>query len=182
MKIAISADGNHLDATVNPRFGRAPFFLIVETTDMGCEALANTNADVSTGAGIQAASAVVDKGARAVITGSCGPKAMQVFAEAGIPVILNQQGSIRDVVAQFNDGALISTANAKAPDAVGSVSSGGRSAMGIGRGRGLSGRGVGGCGRGVGFGGRSRGWSAMRRFRPRRGPHVRATGRRTFKR
>lgn len=154
MKIAISADGNHLDATVNPRFGRCPFFLIVETDDMGCEALANANADVSSGAGIQAASTVVDKGARVVITGSCGPKAMQVFAEAGIPVILNQHGRIRDVVAQFKGGALISTANVNATDAVGSVSSGGRPAMGVGRGRGLGGgRGVGGCGRGMGLGG-----------------------------
>jgi len=159
MKIAISANGTNLDATINDRFGRCPYFLIVETDDVSIEVLENANADLSTGAGIQAASMVVSKGAQAVVTGNCGPKAMQVFSEAGIAVILNQQGVVRDVVETFKKGVLHPSANANVPEKSG-VSPGaadtgfGQPGMGMGGGRGLGGgRGMGGCGRGMGMGG-----------------------------
>jgi len=149
MKIAISANGQNLDATVNERFGRCPYFLIVETDDMSCEAIPNTNAELSSGAGIQAASMVASKGAKAVITGSCGPKAMQVFSETGIQTILNQQGVVRDVVEAFKGGTLSASDRANAPSKAGFTAGAGagQAAMGMGGGRGLGG------GRGMGMGG-----------------------------
>ena len=159
MRIAISANGKNLDATINDRFGRCPYFLIVETDNMRTEVFENTNADLSTGAGIQAASMVTSKGAQAVITGSCGPKAMQVFSEAGLPVILNQHGVVRDAVETFKNGALSPSTSANvpeksgiSPDAAGTGFA--QPGMGIEGGRGLGGgRGMGGGGRGMGMGG-----------------------------
>ncbi len=146
MKVAISADGRGLESTVHPRFGRCPFFLIVETDDMTVDVIENSHAELSTGAGIQAAGMLVSSGAAAVITGNCGPKAMQVFAETGVPTILNQQGVIREVVEKFKRGAISPSTQANDPAEP--------AAMGRGGGRGLGGgRGMGGCGRGQGLGG-----------------------------
>ena len=62
MKVAVSAKGDNLDATIDERFGRSPYFILVDTADMRVEALANPNADLSTSAGIQSASLVASKG------------------------------------------------------------------------------------------------------------------------
>jgi len=159
MKVAVSTNGRDLDATINERFGRCPYFLMVETEGMTVEVLANNNADLSSGAGIQAASLVASNGAQAVITGNCGPKAMQVFAEAGIQVVLNQRGIVRDAVEAFKKGSLPAATRANAPEKAGAVSAAagggvGQPGMGMGGGRGLGGgRGMGGCGRGMGMGG-----------------------------
>jgi predicted Fe-Mo cluster-binding NifX family protein len=109
MKVVISATGRDLDATVDERFGRCRYFIIVETDDMSVEAVDNVNADLSTSAGIQSASYVASTGAEAVITGNCGPKAMQVFAETNIRIILGQHGMIKDVLQKFKTALSPST-------------------------------------------------------------------------
>ena len=146
MKVAISADGKGLESTVHQRFGRCPFFLLVETDDMTVDVLENRHADLSTGAGIQAAGMLVSNGAKAVITGNCGPKAMQVFAETGVPAILNQHGVIREVVEKFKNGSLAPSTQVNDPAPPTAAGRGGGGGLG-------GGRGMGGCGRGRGLGG-----------------------------
>ena len=143
MKIAVSANDRSIDSTINERFGRCPYLLIVDTDDMRVEVVENSNADLSTGAGIQTASLVVDKGAAAVLTGRCGPKAARVFDEAHIPVIQGQGGAIRDAVEKFKNGKLPTPKPGTAPDAPGAAmsSSGGR----------FQSPGAGGGGRGMGW-------------------------------
>lgn len=85
MKVAISASGTTLAALVDPRFGRCPYFVMVETNSMALVAYANESAGFQRGAGIQAAGFVVDKGAEAVLTGRCGPNAALALEAAGIP-------------------------------------------------------------------------------------------------
>ena len=41
MKIAVSASGSDLEAQVDPRFGRAPYFLIVDTDTMDFDVVPN---------------------------------------------------------------------------------------------------------------------------------------------
>ena len=56
MKIAITAKGTTLTDEIDPRFGRAPYILIVDTETMEYEALDNSvNVNAFKGAGIQAA-------------------------------------------------------------------------------------------------------------------------------
>jgi hypothetical protein len=62
MKIAISSTGPSVDSTVDPRFGRCQFFLIVELDNMSFEAVPNVTNTLEGGAGIQAAKLVVDRG------------------------------------------------------------------------------------------------------------------------
>jgi len=155
MKVAVSAAGKNLESTVDERFGRCRYFIILETDDMSYQVIENTNADLSTSAGIQSASLVASKGVETVITGNCGPKAMQVFAATTIKVIIGQHGMIKDVVEKFKKGDLSPSTHGNVPGKSGvaqtaSAPGAGRPGMGGG-----GGRGMGGCG-GRGMGGQCR--------------------------
>jgi predicted Fe-Mo cluster-binding NifX family protein len=106
MKVAISATGRTLDAAVDPRFGRCSAFLLVETDDMTFEVIENGNSSLGGGAGIQTAQLVAHKGAKAVLTGNCGPNAHQTLSAAGIDVIVGCSGTVSEEVARFKTGQL----------------------------------------------------------------------------
>jgi len=106
MRIAVTATGPSLDGHVDPRFGRCPCFLIVETDDLAVEAVENPNVALGGGAGIQSAQLMNEKGVRFVLTGNCGPNAHRTLSAAGIEVIVGCSGLVRDVVEQFKAGRL----------------------------------------------------------------------------
>jgi predicted Fe-Mo cluster-binding NifX family protein len=117
MKIAVSASGPDLDAAVNPRFGRAPYFLLIRPDTLEFEVVANQESlQAQHGAGIQAATLVAKCQPSAVLTGNCGPKAYQTLAAAGISVVLGITGSVREAVQQYQQGKL---APAPAPNVTG---------------------------------------------------------------
>ncbi|MGM0419001.1 MAG: NifB/NifX family molybdenum-iron cluster-binding protein, partial [Thermodesulfobacteriota bacterium] len=90
MKIAVSSKGNKLTSQVDERFGRCAFFMIIEPESLEYEVIENTGSEQ--GAGVTAAKTIVNAGAQALITGSCGPKAFMVLKEANTDVILNGAG------------------------------------------------------------------------------------------
>jgi predicted Fe-Mo cluster-binding NifX family protein len=151
MKIAVSSTGTIIDSAVEPRFGRCPYFLIVNPATLEFEALANANAELVGGAGIQSAQLIAEKGASVVLTGSCGPNALQVFEKVGIKVVTGVTGSVSQVVQQFTAGSL---KTAPAEQAASQKIE--RGISGGGRGMGGGGRGMGGGGRGMGGGGQFR--------------------------
>ena len=65
MKIAVTSTGNTLDSQVDPRFGRAAYFLVVDTETMEFECISNDAVSAAGGAGISAAKTVADSGAKA---------------------------------------------------------------------------------------------------------------------
>ena len=152
MKIAISSSGKDLDAQLDPRFGRCRHFLIIETDNMSFEVFDNENATLGGGAGVQSAQFVAGKGIKAVITGNCGPNAMQVLSAAGVPVYTGQSGSVKDIVETYQNGKLTPTTEASVAAHAGMGGMGGGQGQGRGMGRG---RGMGG-GRGGGMGGGGR--------------------------
>ena len=108
MKIAVTAKAPHLDAEVDPRFGRAAHILIVDTETMDFEAVDNSeNINAFRGAGIQAAGMVCDKGAQTMLTGYCGPKAFAVLEAAGVKVANDFTGTVRQAVEDFKNGNVI---------------------------------------------------------------------------
>ena len=111
MKIAISAQGDTLDAAVDPRFGRARWFIVVDSETGTWQAHDNaTNVNASGGAGVQAGSAVASQGAEAVITGNVGPNAHKVLVAANIAIYQVGNGVIvRDALAMFRSGQLEAT-------------------------------------------------------------------------
>ena len=112
MKIAISATGNTLDSTMDQRFGRAAFFLIVDPETSQFEVINNEAAGAAGGAGITAAQSVVDKGIEAVITGNVGPNAMNVLNAAEIAIYRGVSASVRENIEKFKKGTLEKIDNA----------------------------------------------------------------------
>ncbi len=159
MKVAVSSTGMDLNSQVDPRFGRCTCFIIVETDDMSFEAFDNENISLSGGAGIQSGSFVASRGAKAVLTGKCGPKAMQTLVAAEVEVFTGYSGTVREAVERFKQGESIPTTEANAPPKSGVSETGmmgdGRDMSGTGRGMGMGGGRGGGTGRGMGMGGGS---------------------------
>ncbi len=113
MKVLITAQGDSLDSEVDPRFGRARSFVVYDTDANTYTAVSNAqNIQAAQGAGIQAGRTAVDTGARAVLTGNCGPKAFRVLQEAGIQVYVGVQGTVREAVEAFQRGSLTRADNA----------------------------------------------------------------------
>ena len=106
MKIAVSAVRGHLDASVDPRFGRCAYFLIVDTDSMEFEAVENAAATAAGGAGIQAAQNVLEKGVDTLITGNCGPKAFSVLSTGGVKVFLTAGTTVREALDKLAKGEL----------------------------------------------------------------------------
>ena len=135
MKVAVSSSGRDFNALIDPRFGRCAYFLMVETDDMNFEIFDNQSIALGGGASIQSAQFISSKGAKAVITGHCGPNAMQTLAVAGIEVFLGNTGIIREALQKFKNGELTSTNVANSPEYSGLD---GRTSLG--RGMGLGGQ------------------------------------------
>ena len=107
MKIAVTASGETLDSAVDPRFGRAPFFLVYDPDTGGHEVVDNGQNFVRPqGAGVQAAGCVSRAGAEYVITGHCGPKAFQALQRSGIVVLQVTGGTVREALDAFGRGEL----------------------------------------------------------------------------
>lgn len=108
MIIVVSASGETLDAPVDPRFGRAAYFVAVDSENGTFEAHSNAqNLNAAQGAGIQAAETVSRLGAAVVVTGHCGPKAFRTLSAAGIKVVTGAEGTVRDAVEAFQAGRLL---------------------------------------------------------------------------
>ena len=106
MKIAITSNGADLDSPMSPIFGRCPIFLFIEDEADEIEAVKNPAVDAHGGAGIQAAQFVVDRGAKALITGRVGPNAMDVLKAVDIAVYLFQGDTPRQALEAFKAGEL----------------------------------------------------------------------------
>ncbi len=107
MKIAISANNKTSDGEVDPRFGRASYFAIYETDTNALDFVNNDqNMNAPSGAGIQAAQNVIATGAKAVITGNCGPKAFKTLNAAGVKIITGASGTIKETIERYKKGEL----------------------------------------------------------------------------
>ena len=109
MKVAVSATEKDLDALLDPLFGRCSFFIIVDTDHMNFEAFDNPNIALQEEAGIQSARFVASKGAEVIMTGHCGPNAVQELTKEGIKIITGVMGTVRQVVDTYRTGRLLTT-------------------------------------------------------------------------
>ncbi|HAS81290.1 MAG TPA: dinitrogenase iron-molybdenum cofactor biosynthesis protein [Verrucomicrobia bacterium] len=113
MKIAFSTSGRDLTAPLDRRFGRTAAFLVYDTDTRTFTVVDNLqNLNAAQGAGIQAAQAVVDTGAQAVVTGNCGPKAFRVLEAAGIKVYNSSAVTIEEALGLYREGRLVEASSA----------------------------------------------------------------------
>ena len=157
MKVAVSAYDTGIDSEINPRFGRCEYILIVDTENKHVEAVPNSNMNLGGGAGIQTAGLAISKGAQAVITGSCGPNAMDVFTASGVDVYTGQTGTVSQAIERLSQNSLAPSTGAAVPEKSGMANQQtGSRGFGAGSEQGCRARGGNGMGMGRG-GGRGRG-------------------------
>jgi predicted Fe-Mo cluster-binding NifX family protein len=107
MNIIITAQGESLEAQVDPRFGRAKTIILYNTESKEFHIIDNKqNLNAAQGAGIQAAQTVCNTDAEVLITGNCGPKAFKVLDAAEIAVYVEAKGSVADAIKAFENGEL----------------------------------------------------------------------------
>lgn len=118
MKIAVTAlSGEGLSSKVDPRFGRARYFVIYDTESKETSVIDNSsNVNAQQGAGIQAAESIADSGARVLLTGHCGPNAFRTLSAAGIKVVNGADGTVEKAIDDYMNGKL---KEANAPDVEG---------------------------------------------------------------
>ena len=99
MKVAIAAKGTTLGCQMDSRFGRAAYFLLIDTNSGQCEAFNNrVSVQAASGAGVQAAKSVVELGVDALITGNMGPKALDVLRAGGVQVYVGVTGTAQEAL------------------------------------------------------------------------------------
>ena len=115
MKILFTASGDSLAAPLDPRFGRAPGFLIYDDESGTLKSVNNEqNLNAAQGAGIQSALLVCKQNVDCVITGHCGPKAFQTLEAANIKIYLCKAKTIEAAYAQLKAGELTAADSANA--------------------------------------------------------------------
>lgn len=105
-KIAVTSEGPTLDDLLDPRFGRAAGFVVVDPQTLEFGYIDNgASQTMAQGAGIQAAENVANSGAKAVLTGYVGPKAFMALDAAGIKVGQNLENmTVRQAIAAYVNG------------------------------------------------------------------------------
>lgn len=105
-KIAITSEGPDMDALLDPRFGRAAGFVVVDPRTLEFEYVDNgASQAMAQGAGIQAAENVARAGAKVLLTGYVGPKAFLALEAAGIKVVQNLESmTVRQAVERYKNG------------------------------------------------------------------------------
>ena len=116
MKIIISATSNKIDQPFSPRFGRADYFILIDSETREWEALSNPAAAARGGAGPQAVQFIAKTGAQAVISGRYGPSAFTALEAAGLQAYIAKAGTVNEVLDQYLAGELESTNTATGPE------------------------------------------------------------------
>ena len=99
MIIAISSQGKELTSMVDPRFGRAQYFIVYDTSDDSFEVVANDqNVQAMQGAGVQAAENVAGRKVNMVISGNLGPRAFMALNAAGIKTATWSEGTVAEAI------------------------------------------------------------------------------------
>ena len=109
MKICITAQGNDLEAQVDPRFGRCQYFVIADTDTDETDVLENPNKDGMGGVGVQSGQLMTEKQVKVVLTGNVGPNAFQTLQAGGIEVITEVSGTVKEAIEKYKNGELKST-------------------------------------------------------------------------
>jgi predicted Fe-Mo cluster-binding NifX family protein len=100
MRIAISSTGKDLTSNVSSVFGRADYFIIIDTeAKTVVDILDNSEAkNSSKGAGIIAASFVAELSVDMIFSGKVGPTAAKVLEKSLILTVSNVSGPVCEVI------------------------------------------------------------------------------------
>lgn len=107
MKVVVTTKGEGSESKLDPRFGRAAGFLLIDTESGESLSVDNSKSiQAAQGAGIKAAEVVSKLGAECLITGHCGPKAFRALHAAGIKIYTCTSDTVAEALAQLEAGEL----------------------------------------------------------------------------
>jgi len=110
MKIAIASTGQKLNSLVDQRFGRCPYYLIVDSENNHFKVLKNTATKADRGVGISAAQIIVDQKVKTVIAGNFGPNAIRVLQASHLKLFsVGPNFSASQALDQLQAGKLVAT-------------------------------------------------------------------------
>lgn len=113
MKIAVSSQGPDLASRVDPRFGRAIYFIVYDLDTDDYVALPNAeNADAAQGAGILTAQSIARQNVDLVVSGNVGPKAFAALRAAGVKMVAWDKGTVVEAVQYVRSGEFKSLGDA----------------------------------------------------------------------
>ncbi len=113
MKLAICAQGGELSSAVDQRFGRCPYFVILDTESKEViKSIPNSAAGASGGAGTQTARLLFSEKVDAVAVGNVGPNAANALNAAGIKIYSGINGTVEEALDLYLDGKLSSSPGA----------------------------------------------------------------------
>lgn len=105
MKICITATGSDINAATDTAFGRAPWFVLVDTESGTTQGIENASAQAAQGAGIAAAQTMSEHGVDAVLTGRLGPKARTALEASGVGMYEGLgRSTVAEALEQFRAG------------------------------------------------------------------------------
>ena len=106
---AVRGAARGIDAELDPRFGRAERFLVVDVeTEVVLEEIDNPVIEQAHGAGSAAASIVAGRGAKAIVSGRFGPNALTALEGLGLQVYVAPEAitTVRQALPALRSGAL----------------------------------------------------------------------------
>jgi predicted Fe-Mo cluster-binding NifX family protein len=107
MKIAVSAQRDDIGALVDPRFGRAAWFILADTAADEWTTQDNRENANGSGGGVSVAAQLAAQGVGAVITGNIGPSAGKRLRSAGVRILQASNGvTVRDALIALQEGSL----------------------------------------------------------------------------
>jgi len=105
--ICVTSQGEGMTADAEDRFGRSPYFVILDLETGRTANFKNPVADASGGAGPRAVQFIADQGADVVITGQLGDKANDAMSSSGIKAYSYKEGGkVSDAVRRYLEGGL----------------------------------------------------------------------------
>ena len=107
MIVCITARSTGMAAPVEERFGRAPFFVFVDTEKGTSKSVENPLIGAASGVGPRAVQLLAEHGATTVITGQVGGNAARALEAGGIKAYAyHGSGSVADALAEYTAGNL----------------------------------------------------------------------------
>ena len=106
MKIAVASTGKTISSRVDDRFGRCPYFLVVDTTSSVTKTIENPGQSEKNAAGIRACQMLIAEDIDAVVVKNIGHNAHVTLTGAGMDVYIVASGTVRAAVEQVKRGTL----------------------------------------------------------------------------
>ena len=108
MRIAFSSGGPQgLEATVDPHFGRCPYFTLVDVDGNGSTSVQSVpNPYHERHEPGQVPAFIHEQSAQVMVTGGMGGRAVDLFLQLGIEPVTGAAGTVREALGQYLAGSL----------------------------------------------------------------------------